>query len=150
MAEQPDPSAKTIIYVGIVGTVAVFLTVIVLQIVFYQSQEMETYRKVISVAPEELQRLQAQQLAEINSYGWVDEGQGVTRVPIERAMELVVAEGERSGDPAEDERSGDPAEFETETETEWSGTPAETETERSGAPAETESESGPVSEGGTQ
>ena len=39
MADRADPNAKTIIYVGIVGTVVVFLIVILLQIVFYQTQE---------------------------------------------------------------------------------------------------------------
>ncbi len=90
MADRADPNAKTIIYVGIVGTVAVFLIVILLQIVFYQTQEMETYRKVVSQDPEELTQLVSQQQTELNTYGWVDEANGIARVPIYRAMELTV------------------------------------------------------------
>lgn len=39
------------------------------------------------------QQLQAREREWLNSYGWVDEAGGVTRIPIERAMELVVARG---------------------------------------------------------
>jgi len=37
--------------------------------------------------------LRAQQLATLNSYGWVDRSNGVIRIPIQRAMELVVQRG---------------------------------------------------------
>lgn len=35
----------------------------------------------------------ARERAEISSYGWIDAKQGVVRVPIERAMELVLERG---------------------------------------------------------
>lgn len=43
----------------------------------------------------------------LNGYGWIDEEQGIVRIPIERAMELLLARGlehpfERPGEAAED------------------------------------------------
>lgn len=92
MSEQEDPKALSVLFVGLFGAVAVFLVVVLLQIVFYRMQEMETARKVVSMAPEELATLRAQQQARLNGYGWVDEGAGVARIPVERAMELVAEE----------------------------------------------------------
>jgi hypothetical protein len=87
---KADPNAKAVAFVGIVGAVSVFLVVILLQIVFYRMQENETARKVLSAGPQELAQLEAQQGAELTGYAWVDEANGVARIPIERAMELTV------------------------------------------------------------
>ena len=92
MSEQEDPRALSVLFVGLFGAVAVFLVVVLLQIVFYRMQEMETAKKVLSMAPEELATLRAKQQAQLNGYGWVDEGAGVARIPVERAMELVAGE----------------------------------------------------------
>jgi hypothetical protein len=59
--------------------------------------------------PEQLARLRAEQQEQMNSYGWVDEKAGVVRVPIDRAMDLVVEEsaGRESGrTPRHGGRSG--------------------------------------------
>jgi len=87
---KADPNAKTVAFVGIVGAVGVFLVVILLQIVFYRMQEMETARKVLDAGPQELAQIEAQQGAQLTGYAWVDEDNGVARIPIERAMELTV------------------------------------------------------------
>jgi len=41
----------------------------------------------------ELDLLRATQDAQLNSYGWVDESAGLAHIPIERAMDLLVANG---------------------------------------------------------
>ena len=115
---KADPNAKTVAFVGIVGAVGVFLVVILLQIVFYRMQEMETARKVLSAGPQELAQLEAQQGAGLNGYAWVDEASGVARIPIERAMELTVMSLNNPPAVIEDEDSETENEAETETETE--------------------------------
>lgn len=42
---------------------------------------------------EQLQRLRSEENLVLSSYGWVDRSQGVVRIPIERAMELVAERG---------------------------------------------------------
>lgn len=44
---------------------------------------------------EELKTLRAVEEARLHGWGWVDRRSGVVRIPIERAMELVVSEGVR-------------------------------------------------------
>jgi hypothetical protein len=42
---------------------------------------------------EDLQQLRAYEGPKLNSYDWVDRDKGVVRIPIDRAMELVVRKG---------------------------------------------------------
>ncbi len=43
--------------------------------------------------PQDLQRMLGEQGATLSGYGWVDEKKGIVRVPIERAMDLVLKDG---------------------------------------------------------
>jgi hypothetical protein len=50
----------------------------------------------LQAAPErDLKALRAAEDAQLNGYGWVDRRAGVVRIPIERALELVVSEAKR-------------------------------------------------------
>ncbi|TNF71888.1 MAG: hypothetical protein EP299_10665 [Acidobacteria bacterium] len=42
---------------------------------------------------EEMRRFLAEEEQDLASYGWVDEGNGIARIPIDRAMELIVEQG---------------------------------------------------------
>src|ERR1700749_2796074 len=37
----------------------------------------------------ELEQLRAKEEERLNTYGWIDRGHGVVRIPVERAMELI-------------------------------------------------------------
>jgi hypothetical protein len=49
--------------------------------------------------PEDLAAFRAREDAELNTYGWINRTAGVARIPIDRAMDLVLQRGlpERSG-----------------------------------------------------
>ena len=48
----------------------------------------------LQISPhDDLMALRARENAELNSYGWVDRPHGVVRIPIERAMDLIIARG---------------------------------------------------------
>ncbi|HJQ84172.1 MAG TPA: hypothetical protein VKA21_08855, partial [Candidatus Binatia bacterium] len=50
----------------------------------------------LEVAPAaELQALRREEEARLHGYGWVDRDAGIVRIPIERAIELTVAEASR-------------------------------------------------------
>lgn len=91
-----DPSATTGAVVGVIGAILLFVIVVVLQAVFYRADEAERARKVYSQPYEELVRGRSQQVEKLNSYRWVDQRAGVVGIPIERAMERVVAESSQS------------------------------------------------------
>jgi hypothetical protein len=59
----------------------------------------------LQVAPaQDLQKLLAEENAVLSSYGWVNRARGVVRIPIDRAMDLLVERGL----PARATKSGDP------------------------------------------
>lgn len=44
-------------------------------------------------APEDLKKMREREDAILNSYGWVDRQNGIVRIPIERAMDLIAQRG---------------------------------------------------------
>jgi hypothetical protein len=87
-----DPNVAASAVVGFVSAILLFVIIVVLQAYFYRAEQQELERKVYTQPYEALQQLDATQLEQINSYGWVSEADGVARIPIDRAMELVAAE----------------------------------------------------------
>jgi hypothetical protein len=50
---------------------------------------------------EDLEKLQSAQAARIGRYGWIDQSNGLYRIPIERAMEIVASKGTAALEPLE-------------------------------------------------
>ena len=96
--EERDPKSGTTLIVGAVGVILLAVVVILLQVLFHRTAEAERWRKVVSQQPQELRRVQAEQLERINGYRWVDEPNGVVAIPVDRAMELVIQEARETGD----------------------------------------------------
>jgi hypothetical protein len=95
--EERDPKSGTTLIVGAVGVILLAVVIILLQVLFYRTAEAERWRKVVSQQPEELRRLHAEQLEQINGYRWVDEPNGVVAIPVDRAMDLVIQESRETG-----------------------------------------------------
>lgn len=53
---------------------------------------------------EQLERLRAEEKETLETYGWVDRQQGIVRIPVERAMELVAKRGLPETQTAEPKR----------------------------------------------
>ena len=88
--DDPDVPASAV--VGIVGAILLFVIIVGLQALFYRMEGQELARKVYDQPYQELQQLDADQLEVLNSYGWTDQQAQIARIPIERAMQLVVEE----------------------------------------------------------
>lgn len=89
-----DPNVVASAVIGIISAILLFVIIVVLQAFFFGAQQTEVERKVLTQPNQVLQQHEASQLELLNSYGWVSEGDGVVRIPIERAMELVAAENQ--------------------------------------------------------
>ncbi len=82
------------------GWTVVSVVVITLSLVLFVVVVLIMYYFTRGYGPDVDRDATAKQVAELraadrellSTYGWVDRKQGVTRVPIERAMELIVAE----------------------------------------------------------
>jgi len=92
MMRYDDPDVTASAVVGIIGVVVLFVSIVLLQALFFHMQEGEMERKVYSQSNEELRSLDAQQIETLNSYGWIDQTGGVAHIPIANAMELVALE----------------------------------------------------------
>ncbi|MCZ7648787.1 MAG: hypothetical protein M5U26_26605 [Planctomycetota bacterium] len=91
---HPDffaPGKKLTGVVGALGGLCVFWTV--LGLMFYTRRPPAPAPKGPEGRPaqEVLLEVRAQHELELKTYGWVDKEKGVVRVPIERAMELLLA-----------------------------------------------------------
>jgi hypothetical protein len=92
MAARDDVDAPLIAVLGFIGALLVFLLIIGLEVLFYSMERAERERKYIERAPTERSQLQAEQMARLTEYRYLDEKKGVVAIPIDRAMELVVDE----------------------------------------------------------
>ena len=78
-------------WLGIVLLFALF-GVIVLAVVGPTPRGADFEQKRANGREEKLKTLRQADAKELTTYGWIDKNKGVVRVPIERAMELTVAE----------------------------------------------------------
>lgn len=87
---------------AIVIWTSLFAIVVIIMVVWLRSYfvdvQLEYEQKmVLSVENPKLLELQALEEEELTTYGWVDEAEGKVRIPIDRAMELVVVEADTGG-----------------------------------------------------
>jgi hypothetical protein len=90
--DDRDPSAFSTVYVGVVGTILLVVIIYWLTAFYHDTVASENYAKQVAVRPVERERYRAAEAEALAGYGWVSQPDGVVRIPIERAMELVVAE----------------------------------------------------------
>lgn len=100
MSNHSDPSSSITVLIGVVGTILLVATVVGLEAVYYNTERVEFERKVVAEAPEELRSIRADQLKNLNAYEWVNRASGTVRIPIDRAMQLVVQEANARTAPA--------------------------------------------------
>jgi hypothetical protein len=90
--DHDDPDSTGTLVIGILGSIVLFVIVVLIQVMLKNEVEKERYRKQIIQAPAALEQYRADQEGRLNSYGWVSQPDGIVHVPIERAMDLVVRE----------------------------------------------------------
>jgi hypothetical protein len=117
LPQPPDVATGIVVMVvaGFLGFVALSMT----GLFFYlRSGAPDAFRKVIehrSPEPalqknpqEDLARFEREQRAALSGYGWVDRSKGLIRIPIEEAMRIIAARGERAYDPLDQPASPSP------------------------------------------
>jgi len=87
-----DPNVPVSAVLGIIGAIALFVIIVLVQALFYRMEDQELARKVYSQPYEALQTLDADQREQLGTYRYVNEREGVVRIPIQRAMELLASE----------------------------------------------------------
>jgi hypothetical protein len=92
MMRYDDPNVQNSAVVGMVSAILLFVIIVLLQALFYRMEHGELDRKVYTQPYQALQQLDSSQREALNSYGWVSEQEGIARIPIARAMELIAEE----------------------------------------------------------
>jgi hypothetical protein len=93
--EKRDVNIKVLFLVAAVIVTAIVLSLIGLNEYFFAVKEEVVYENVLKPESETLRKLRAKEDEILGSYQLIDSVQGVYRIPIERAMELVVQEAGR-------------------------------------------------------
>jgi hypothetical protein len=89
---KSDVHSMLIVVWGVGFTAVVAVMLIWLHSWFFVVRNDVVQDRVLSVQDPRLQELRAVETEELTTYGWVDEEQGVVRIPIDRAMDLLVKE----------------------------------------------------------
>jgi hypothetical protein len=106
MAPRDDVNTPVIALVGFISALLFFAIIILLEVMFYHIEAQQRYEKDINQPPQELTALVQREQATLAEYRWVDEKKGVVAIPIDRAMELVVADLSSRAKPAEKKEGG--------------------------------------------
>jgi hypothetical protein len=94
MADYDDIKTSSIALVGFVGAIVLVAIIFALQVVYYHVAAAQFQEKDIQPPMAELQKATNAQQAELTAYRSVDKTKGVVAIPIDRAMDLVVQEGQ--------------------------------------------------------
>ncbi len=64
------------------------------------TQELPPEPRLQVHAPEDLKKMREQEDSMLDSYGWIDRQNGIVRIPVRRAMELLAERSSRSQTPS--------------------------------------------------
>ncbi len=101
MANYDDVNTPLVALIGFLGAILVFAIVVFLAVLVNTTEQSQEYLKNVSRPYAELDNLVAAERIKLAEYRWVDQQKRLVAIPIQRAMELVVAQygGERGPAP---------------------------------------------------
>ncbi len=91
--DTAEPRTRFIALLGLGILVALVAIILALESYVDRVEQQQIYQKVLVPVSEDLKTLHAREDAQLNSYQVIDKAKGTVRIPIARAMELVVEEG---------------------------------------------------------
>lgn len=90
--DASEPRTRFIALLGAGTMVALVAIILGLQSYVDRVEQQQIYEKVLVPVSEDLKTLRAREEAALNHYQYVDRAKGTVRLPIARAMELLVEE----------------------------------------------------------
>ncbi|MFH1845132.1 MAG: hypothetical protein ABIF77_18245 [bacterium] len=101
---KADLNLPLLVTIVLVGAILLGAGVVALQAWYHDAAAAEHQRKVVEPKVTELEQHRTAEAATLSEYRWLDREQGIVRLPIERAMELVAEDPDE--DPDEDSDVG--------------------------------------------
>jgi hypothetical protein len=90
--ETTEPRTGAIAIAGAVTVVLLVLVIFGVQAYYDRARDQQIFVKQLQPVSEDLKALRAREDADLNSYRYIDRAAGTVRIPIGRAMELLVEE----------------------------------------------------------
>jgi hypothetical protein len=90
--EQSEPRTGFIALLGSAIMIVLVLVIAGVQAYYDHVREQQIFVKQLEPVAEDLQALRAREASELHQYRYIDRAKGAVRLPIERAMELLVKE----------------------------------------------------------
>ena len=90
--DRSEPKMGAIALWGLVVIVSLIAVVLGVQSYFDSVNQRQVFTRVVQPVAEDLTDIRTKENARLHSYQWVDADAGVVRLPIDRGMELLVAE----------------------------------------------------------
>lgn len=91
-AKLASTELKGLVWTGVVTCLCLLATLIAVSEIFYWTLRSEIQRKQLAITNSVLIDTHAQEQARLTRYQWVKQNDGVLRIPLQRAKELVVAD----------------------------------------------------------
>ena len=91
-AASDDVRTSSIAIAGLIGSLLVVVTILFLQVLYYDYDNREELEKDIDAPAVQLSNLVASQREKLDTYAWIDPQKKIAAIPIQRAMQRVVAE----------------------------------------------------------
>ena len=88
--KEPSDSTVLISAVGWIGVICVFLLVVA--VAYLPNRASSTEEKNAAIRYQVRNEVRAEQARLVSSYEWVNQPEGVVRIPVDRAMRLAVEE----------------------------------------------------------
>lgn len=92
--EESDVRVGFIAWSGVAIVVFLVVTILAVQVYFDSLKNQQEFVKLLEPVSEDYRNLRAREDAELYSYKYTDRQAGVVRLPIQRAMDLVVTEAQ--------------------------------------------------------
>lgn len=92
--EESDARVGFIAWSGVGIVVFLIVTILAVQVYFDSIKNQQEFVKLLEPVSEDYRNLRAREDAELYSYKYTDREKGTVRLPIQRAMDLVVSEAQ--------------------------------------------------------
>ncbi|HEY1204920.1 MAG: hypothetical protein ABSH46_07020 [Bryobacteraceae bacterium] len=90
--ETSEPRSGAIALIGAATVILLVLIIFGVQAYYDHARDQQIFVKQLQPVSEDLKALHAREDADLNSYRYIDRAKGTVRLPINRAMDLVVEE----------------------------------------------------------
>lgn len=91
-AESNEPSERKVLYSALGWIGVIFIFVLIVAIAYLPNRSVDVYEQLAEERLQLRDEVQAEQTRLVDSYEWINQNDGVVRLPVERAMRLTVQE----------------------------------------------------------